>query len=85
MDGLIMSAEQDLQGWIVDWACTECGREVTTAATWTEKPVCCDWEMIDLFGTVRPGPEAKAPGADDHSRATARRPRAAAEASRRTR
>jgi hypothetical protein len=46
--------DHGLDGWVVDWVCQDCGQQTTTAAAWDRRPICCDWEMVGLFGTVRP-------------------------------
>jgi len=46
--------ELDLVGHVVDWVCADCGSRTTTPANWSEKPICCDWQMVDLPPTVRP-------------------------------
>lgn len=44
-----------LRGLVVDFFCAECGRRCTVEADWEQRPVCCDWEMIDLPFTARRG------------------------------
>jgi hypothetical protein len=53
IDAEISRLKASLAGWVVDFVCVECGRRRTDDADWHERPVCCDWEMIDLAGTAR--------------------------------
>ncbi|MCA1690454.1 MAG: hypothetical protein LC720_08540 [Actinobacteria bacterium] len=38
----------------VDFACQECGARRTVSALWNEAPLCCDWDMLHLAGTLPP-------------------------------
>jgi hypothetical protein len=57
-DALIEAAldrlNAELRGLVIDFVCADCGRRQTERADWAKRPVCCDWEMIDLLGTLRP-------------------------------
>jgi ABC-type ATPase with predicted acetyltransferase domain len=53
LDAYENELRESLADHVVDWRCSECGSTKTTEANWSEKPVCCGWEMIDLIGTVR--------------------------------
>jgi hypothetical protein len=43
----------ELADHVVDWLCPDCGGRQTTPASWTERPICCEWEMVDLIASVR--------------------------------
>ncbi len=53
LDFLVASNDAALSGYVVDFACQDCGRVVTVEADWDTKPVCCGWSMVDSPGTVR--------------------------------
>jgi hypothetical protein len=54
LDAIVAEARRQLRGQVVDMVCTDCGNRRTVDADWIVRPVCCGWEMIDLFATLRP-------------------------------
>lgn len=54
IDAMIARAREQLLDQVVDFVCADCGSRRTVEADWIVRPVCCGWEMIDLFGTLRP-------------------------------
>ena len=69
---------------VIDFACRICGSLRTAPATSSELPICCGSEMVGLFHTLRPSPEANdrpihvrahVPAVNAGRRTSTRRPR----------